>query len=671
MIQIILTHITTSIFCLIIVVVFIYFFRQAYKVISCKKNIENAFKSDTLFNFKNDKYQPICDVYQQTIFIPVGISEKTNIPASLYFSDQAICKANKLNLRMLDTAAGTLVGLGLIGTFLGLTLGVSGFDSTNTEHIQESIQTLLGGMGTAFFTSLLGMFLSLVYVFFEKRWKNKFARSLFDFTEKLDKKYYIDDISLMHLNQKQLMSELHSNMESYLDNQTKKLISKLDTQLSYVTEDGKKVELGNAVREILKENTEQSTALKSFSTDLADSIENNLDTVLSNQLQDKLVPLMQNIDKTTNLVVEHIDKMSEKVASPASDMIEKVVDELQNSMKAIMEEFKTNLSGSATKELEQLASSLSTAAESMADFPKNMEKISATLEVTIQEVKNSISEISKTSASTNNSAMTQMQEQISFAVSTMSNAIMEVKEVMSQLSKSSEQSSQEVINKLVSASDNMGQSLSKMLENMSSNMNETVKGITDDVNNKQTDLLEMQGSTMNQAENLMTVFNHGLERMEQMNEYITGTMSTFQKAQGEITGSTSNLQRITGDMKLATELFQKSQNDYSTQVASLQNKIQSNLESVTQLLIDSGEMSDDYVNKFETIKLGLSSIFSQLQAGLNEYSTTVQTSTQEYLNQYSENLTTTTGALSSTIDQQNQVVEMLTESIDSMKKRTK
>lgn len=670
MIQFLLSHVTL-LSSIVISLVFFYFAIQLFKFTLCKKNIENALNSDTLLFFKNDKYQPICEAYQQTISIPVGISKKTNIPASSYFSDQSICKACKLNLRMLDTGAGTLVGLGLIGTFLGLTLGVSKFDSTNTEHIQESIQTLLGGMGTAFITSLLGMFLSLVYVFFEKRRKNKFARSLYDFTEKLDKKYYIDDISLMHLNQKQLMSELHSNMESYLENQTNKLISKLDSQLGYVTEDGKKVQLGNAVREILKENTEQSTALKSFSTDLADSIENNLDTVLSNQLQDKLVPLMQNIDQTTNLVVEHIDKMSEKVASPASDMIEKVVDELQNSMKAIMEEFKTNLSGSATKELEQLASSLSTAAESMADFPKNMEKISATLEVTIQEVKNSISEISKTSASANNSAMTQMQEQISFAVSTMSNAIMEVKEVMSQLSKSSEQSSQEVINKLVSASDNMGQSLSKMLENMSSNMNETVKGITDDVNNKQTDLLEMQGSTMNQAEKLMTVFNHGLERMEQMNEYITGTMSTFQKAQGEITGSTSNLQRITGDMKLATELFQKSQNDYSSQVASLQNKIQSNLESVTQLLIDSGEMSDDYVNKFETIKLGLSSIFTQLQAGLNEYSTTVQSSTQEYLNQYSENLTTTTGALKATIAQQNDVVLLLNESIDSMKKRTK
>lgn len=51
---------------------------------------------------------------------------------------------------MLDTGSSTLVGLGLLGTFLGLTLGISDFDSSNTNRINESIQGLLDGMDTAF-----------------------------------------------------------------------------------------------------------------------------------------------------------------------------------------------------------------------------------------------------------------------------------------------------------------------------------------------------------------------------------------------------------------------------------------------------------------------------------------------------------------------------------------
>jgi hypothetical protein len=74
------------------------------------------------------------------------------------------------------------------------------------------------------------------------------------------------------------------------------------------------------------------------------------------------------------------------------------------------------------------------------------------------------------------------------------------------------------------------------------------------------------------------------------------------------------------------------------------------------------------VEKFEIIKQGLGSIFSQLQNGLTEYSRTVQHTTQKYLDQYSSSLTTTTDALSSAIQQQNEVVEMLVESLNSHKR---
>ena len=95
---------------------------------------------------------------------------------------------------MLDTASGTLVGLGLLGTFLGLTLGIQGFDSSNTDKINESIQGLLNGMGTAFLTSLLGMFLSIVFTFIDKSLRHRLYKNVNGLTEKLDALYYIDSI---------------------------------------------------------------------------------------------------------------------------------------------------------------------------------------------------------------------------------------------------------------------------------------------------------------------------------------------------------------------------------------------------------------------------------------------------------------------------------------------
>jgi len=53
-----------------------------------------------------------------------------------------------------------LTTLGILGTFFGIVAGLLAFDVNN---IDGSIEGLLGGMKTAFITSLVGMFLSIVY----------------------------------------------------------------------------------------------------------------------------------------------------------------------------------------------------------------------------------------------------------------------------------------------------------------------------------------------------------------------------------------------------------------------------------------------------------------------------------------------------------------------------
>ena len=142
----------------------------------------------------------------------------------------------------------------------------------------------------------------------------------------------------------------------------------------------------------------------------------------------------------------------------------------------------------------------------------------------------------------------------------------------------------------------------------------------------------------------------------------------FQQAQGQITGSTAHLQTITSDMKVATEVFHKSQNDYAGKMESLQRLSQNNIDSISELLRNSGELSQEYVDKFDIIRQGLSGIFVQLQKGLSEYSTTVQATTQKYLDQYSRSLTETTDALSGTIQQQNEVVETLVDALNRNKR---
>lgn len=649
----------------IIIAVFLYFTMEEYKLFKLNETVKKLRNNDNiLVSLKETNIAPLADTYSKTINIDTSKGKKSNIPASEFINDFSVCKYNKLNLRMLDTAAGTLVGLGLLGTFLGLTLGIKGFDSSNTERINESIQGLLAGMGTAFLTSLLGMTFSILFTAADKALRHRLYKDVKELTDKLDSEYYIDDLVLANINQQNIVNQLYKALKNDLQQQALEIANKL----TYTNTEGQNVTIGNAIREILTENTKQSKALMSFSTDLAMELNQGFDETLSRQMQQKIVPLMESVDATTKAVVEHIDKMADTVSSPATDMMQSVVDELKQSMQSLINEFSAGLSSSATSELEHLATQLGTATLAMADFPKNMENISATLQVTIEEVKHAISEISNTSANANSTAMQQMQEQITYATGAISNAITEVKEVMSGISQSSQEQSNQMVSKLADAAEKMGSFLTGTISTLSNSVQQSVKGITDDINSKQTDLIALQEDTTSQTKKLLENFNAGLERLEKMNEYVTGTMNGFKQAQGEITVSTSNLRTISSDMKLATELFNKGQNDYAARLAQLQTASQKGIDQVTDMLKSSGQLSDEYVQKFDLIKQGLGSIFSQLQSGLTEYSRTVKDTTDKYLASYTSSLTQTTGALASTIERQNEITEMLTDTISRYKK---
>lgn len=643
--------------------VFILFIGQAFKMLGARKKIFASLKSnDILSSLEKTSMKGLVEKYRATI--NVCNNQKSNIPASEFFSMQQIAKCSKFNLHLLDSASGTLVGLGLLGTFAGLTYGIQGFKSDSADQIQSSINGLLGGMGTAFLTSLIGMLTSLLYTCIDKTLRNKLQRAAYDLTEALDAKYYIDDMELMKLNQQDMIQTLYNTLKNDMQAQTSSLVG----QLTYTNADGQNVTVANAIREILSENTEQSKALKSFSTDLALELNNGFDEVLSRQMQNKILPLMESVDATTKAVVDHIDQMAQTVASPATDMMQSVVDDLKRSMQSVINEFSHGLSGSATAELENLASQLGTATQAMAEFPKNMENISSTLQVTIEEVKMAISEISKTSATANSTAMQQMQEQITFATGSISNAIEQVKDVMSGISQSSQEQSNQMVSKLADAADKMGTFLSGTISTLSSSVQQSVKSITDDVSSKQADLIALQEDTTSQTKKLLETFNTGLDRLEKLNDYIAGTMNGFKQAQGEITLSTGNLRTISSDMKLATELFNKGQNDYAAKLAQLQTSSQHGIDQVTGLLKDSGQLSEEYAQKFEVIKMGLGSIFTQLQNGLTEYSRTVKATTDKYLEQYAASLTQTTGALMTSIERQSEVAEMLSETVSKIRR---
>ena len=59
--------------------------------------------------------------------------------------------------------SGILTALGLLGTFLGLVTGISTVEFSSAEATMDSIENLLRGIGTAFYTSIVGVILSILF----------------------------------------------------------------------------------------------------------------------------------------------------------------------------------------------------------------------------------------------------------------------------------------------------------------------------------------------------------------------------------------------------------------------------------------------------------------------------------------------------------------------------
>ena len=109
--------------------------------------------------------------------------------ASFFFTEDRLL-TDALNLRFWNSVPSLLVGIGILGTFVGLVLGLWDFNVQEDGTIQtKTIQTLLEGMRTAFISSVVGMFLSLIFLGVERRVIYRLNESIRKLRDGLDSKF--------------------------------------------------------------------------------------------------------------------------------------------------------------------------------------------------------------------------------------------------------------------------------------------------------------------------------------------------------------------------------------------------------------------------------------------------------------------------------------------------
>lgn len=493
---------------------------------------------------------------------------------SIYYLRRASKTPERINPYIFDSIPQIFTTIGILGTFIGIAYGLKNFD---VDNIEKSIPDLLKGLKTAFIASIFGIIFSIIFS------KLTAIRQRENERGKLSN----ETIALNKLIE--LITELKTNFhDSFI----------------YTDEHKQKIKPANVFRDIYEESRKQSLALQSFSTDLSTKIEAGFDTIMSNQIQNGVIPELQAVKSAIN-------DLADKMNDPTTEMTQNVVKELQIAMGTMIEEFKTSMSGSTKSELEHLTNLLSQAGGALTDFPNKLQTMTENLNENFRGLQEVVQQISKHTLSQSEQATGQMRRQVE-------------------------------------------------------EMSETLKTTVGNLQGGQEVLMTKQSANLQVSENLLNAFNTSIGKMNSLSVEVTETISKFSKVQSELNAAAFQFKQISENVNNSTSSFIDGQLKYSEQSNNFLKNNSETIQEIQKTLITAKEVSSDYSKKFEIIENGLQGIFSRIQTGLNEYRDTVGGSLETYLGKYSEALTKTAESLAGASSKQEDILDELTEQLGKL-----
>ena len=99
--------------------------------------------------------------------------EKSNASLDEFMTNYAKTLRNE---HFSSIAAGLFPTLGILGTFISIAISMPDFSITTSKALEQEISKLLSGVGTAFYVSIYGIFLSIWWILFEKSGVSRFQK---------------------------------------------------------------------------------------------------------------------------------------------------------------------------------------------------------------------------------------------------------------------------------------------------------------------------------------------------------------------------------------------------------------------------------------------------------------------------------------------------------------
>lgn len=632
-------------------------------------NMQTYTEIDKAFS-NNDVFETTWQQYRKNMITMPGEEKRKRITveAENYFTVSVLLSGLKNDFW--KNLAGIFTGIGILGTFAGLTFGVAGIDTQSMNGLQQGISQLLGGTKTAFLTSIVGIILAIGFNWFYSG----------------------------------LMKNVHADVD--------KLCSALDEIFPLIT-------MENLLVMQLEESQEQGATLKTLSGDLGDimgetlmnvqvALEQSIDTNFK-PLFDELLTTMKALNNGgMSAIADSLNEGAGKeIASFAKTLtgmeqgMKEIMEQARIANEASMNQLRQSIEELTDKMNATISSSVTANSEGAA---KNQEILTQLMEDISTKMTGIVSDISKASNQSNaefadmmKNAANQVQVMVDAMQQGMTSQTTSLQEEMAKFMNQASHASAEHMENLQQSIDELTAKMKHTLEESTetnargtASNQKQIQQLFETVQAQMTDTVQaittasQEGSqhvahTMKEA--AATVENLTLAMKQELEE-LTGTMQASQglitqagRTADKFTDAAKPMQQAAQDVSGrltqvidATTAFNQHVGNSAALVNASVEKQTATISSIQTAIQQMETAWKAYETNFGNVNKALQETFTILLTNTNDYTNTVGRGLENNLKAFDESVEHTVGMVGTLNDNLVESVEALADAIEELKR---
>ena len=294
--------------------IYLFFIRHNAYFVACKFRTLYADLQIALLDYINSN------------LLTIAQTSKANGSVDDFLQDYT---SNLRNSNFSSIASGIFPTLGILGTFISIALSMPDFTSNNIAALDSEITKLLSGVGTAFYVSIYGIFLSIWWIFFEKFGLSRFHHDSYIIKESTKNFFWTKiDIESIHIksnidnfsSMSKIFEELTSSQAMYdinrsIEQRAKSLDELLQKEYMLSLRIDENIanfeKLASAVEKLSLQSNSQTMIFK----DVSDNLNKNileLNAHMNNLSSENLKAIYTNIVKSIETMKSDMEKIEWK-----------------------------------------------------------------------------------------------------------------------------------------------------------------------------------------------------------------------------------------------------------------------------------------------------------------------------------------------------------------------